>query len=77
MNFPVIGTEATLAQMLSAFDPKKHGGEVMVGGTVGVEAFVDGNSWESRPPPQQGRLAPFDPYGQPPEHVGETPRLEI
>lgn len=36
--------EPTLEQMLAAFDPKKHGGEAMVGGAVGVEAFADGNS---------------------------------
>jgi len=33
-------TEPTLEQMLAAFDPKKHGGESMAGGSVGVEAFV-------------------------------------
>lgn len=33
-------TEPTLAQMLAAFDPKKHGGEVMADGPVGVEAFA-------------------------------------
>lgn len=39
----VIETEAepTLDQMLATFDPKKHGGEVMVGRAVGVEAFAD------------------------------------
>ena len=37
-------TEPTLEQMLSAFDPKKHGGEVMASKPVGVEAFADGNS---------------------------------
>ena len=31
--------ELTLAQMLEAFDPKKHGGELMADGPVGVEAF--------------------------------------
>ena len=33
-------TEPTLEQMLSAFDPKKHGGELMADGSVGVEAFA-------------------------------------
>jgi len=33
-------TEPTLAQMLAAFDPKKHGGEVMVDRPVGVEVFA-------------------------------------
>ena len=33
-------TEPTLEQMLAAFDPKKHGGESMAGGSVGVEAFA-------------------------------------
>jgi antitoxin MazE len=32
--------ERTLKQMLAAFDPKKHGGESMAGGCVGVEAFA-------------------------------------
>ena len=42
----VIDTETapTLEQMLAAFDPKKHGGEVMVGGAVGVEAFANGDA---------------------------------
>ena len=33
-------TEPTLEQMLSAFDPKKHGGELMADGSVGAEAFA-------------------------------------
>jgi antitoxin component of MazEF toxin-antitoxin module len=33
----------SLAQKLKAFDPAKHGGEVMVTGPVGVEAFADGS----------------------------------
>lgn len=33
-------TEPTLEQMLAAFDPKKHGGEVMADRSVGVEAFA-------------------------------------
>jgi antitoxin MazE len=37
-------TEPTLEQMLKAFDPKKHGGEAMAGGAVGVEAFSNGNA---------------------------------
>ena len=37
-------TEPTLEQMLMAFDPKKHGGEAMAGGTVGAEAFANGDS---------------------------------
>lgn len=39
-----IEAEPTLDQMLAAFDPKKHGGEVMVGRAVGVEAFADGDA---------------------------------
>lgn len=35
-------TELTLDQMLAAFDPKKHGGEVMAGGALGMEAFANG-----------------------------------
>jgi antitoxin component of MazEF toxin-antitoxin module len=34
----------SLAQKLKAFDPAKHGGELMVTGPVGVEAFADGSS---------------------------------
>lgn len=34
--------EPTLEQMLAAFDPKKHGGEVMASGAVGVEVFANG-----------------------------------
>ena len=37
-------TEPTLAQMLQAFDPMKHGGEVMASSPVGVEACADGHS---------------------------------
>lgn len=37
-------TEPTLEQMLAAFDPKKHGGEAVAGGAVGVEAFADGDA---------------------------------
>jgi antitoxin MazE len=33
-------SEPTLEQMLAAFEPKKHGGEVMAGHAVGVEAFA-------------------------------------
>ena len=33
-------TEPTLDQMLAAFDPKRHGGEVMADRPVGVEAFA-------------------------------------
>jgi antitoxin MazE len=41
----VIETEAepTLEQMLAAFDPIKHGGEIMADHAVGVEAFSNGN----------------------------------
>jgi hypothetical protein len=35
-------TEATLDQMLAAFDPQKHGSEAMESGAVGVEAFISG-----------------------------------
>jgi antitoxin MazE len=31
-------TEPTLDQMLAAFDPKKHGGELMADGLVGAES---------------------------------------
>ncbi len=37
-------TEPTLDAMLAAFDPKRHGGEVMAGGAVGVEAFAHGDA---------------------------------
>ena len=37
-------TEPTLDKMLAAFDPKKHGGEEMAGGAVGLEAFANGNA---------------------------------
>jgi len=42
----VIETEVqpTLDQMLTAFDPKKHGGEAMAGGAVGAEAFANGDA---------------------------------
>jgi antitoxin MazE len=33
-------TEPTLEQMLAAFDPVKHGGEVMADAPRGVEAFA-------------------------------------
>ena len=33
-------TEPTLEQMLAAFNPKKHGGEVMADAPRGVEAFA-------------------------------------
>ena len=33
-------TEPTLEQMLAAFDPKKHGGEVRADGPVGGEGFA-------------------------------------
>jgi hypothetical protein len=35
-------TEQKLNKKLAAFDPKKHGGEAMAGGAVGVEAFANG-----------------------------------
>lgn len=37
-------TEPTLDQMLAAFDPKKHGGEVMADAAVGVEVFARGDA---------------------------------
>ncbi len=37
-------TEPTLDQMLSAFDPNRHGGEAMSGGAVGEEAFAHGDA---------------------------------
>lgn len=42
----VIETEAerTLDQMLASYDPMKHGGEVMAGRAVGVEAFSEGDA---------------------------------
>jgi antitoxin MazE len=36
--------EPTLDQMLAAFDPKKHGGEVMADRPVGKEAFANGDA---------------------------------
>ncbi len=36
--------EPTLDQMLAAFDPKKHCGEVMAATSVGVEAFAHGDA---------------------------------
>lgn len=36
---PVGAPKLTLAQKLAMFDPAKHGGEAMVTGRVGVEAF--------------------------------------
>lgn len=36
--------EPTLDQMLAAFDPKKHGGEVMADRPVGKEAFANGDT---------------------------------
>lgn len=38
---PSTTPEPTLDQMLAAFDPKRHGGEVMAGRAVGGEAFAD------------------------------------
>lgn len=35
--------EPTLDQMLAAFDPRKHGGEVMADRPVGKEMFADGD----------------------------------
>lgn len=46
-------TELTLDQMLAAFDPKLHGGEVMAGGAVGVEAFADGDAQVSSSAPRR------------------------
>lgn len=37
-------TEPTLEQMLMAFDPKRHGGEVMASRAVGKEAFANGDA---------------------------------
>jgi antitoxin MazE len=37
-------TEPTLDQMLAAFDPKKHGSEVMADNPVGKEAFAHGDA---------------------------------
>lgn len=39
-----IEAEPTLDQMLASFNPMKHGGEVMSGRAVGVEAFADGGA---------------------------------
>lgn len=39
-----IETEPTLEQMLAGFDAKKHGGEAMAGGALGVEAFANGDT---------------------------------
>jgi len=43
-------TEPSLDQLLAAFDPKLHGGEVMAGGAVGVEAFAHGNATKNKAP---------------------------
>ena len=40
-------TEPTLEQMLAAFDPKRHGGEVIADAPVGVEAFAQVRAWNS------------------------------
>ena len=42
--------EPTLDQMLAAFDPKKHAGEVMAGGAVGAEAFAHSDSTKNKAP---------------------------
>ena len=36
--------EPTLDQMLAAFNPKRHGGEVMADRPVGQEAFANGDA---------------------------------
>lgn len=36
---PIVGKKLTLAEKLRAYDPAKHGGEVMVGGRVGSEVM--------------------------------------
>lgn len=36
--------EPTLEEMLTAFDPKKHGGELMADHPVGKEAFAHGDA---------------------------------
>jgi antitoxin MazE len=36
---PVGARKLTLAEKLAMFDPAKHGGEVMVTGRIGTEAF--------------------------------------
>lgn len=36
---PAGAPKLTLAQKLKAFDPARHGGEVMAGGRVGAEVF--------------------------------------
>ena len=36
--------EATLEQMLAAFDPKKHGGEAVADRPLGTEAFANGDA---------------------------------
>lgn len=42
--------QPALDQLLAAFDPKLHGGEVMAGGAVGVEAFAHGNATKNKAP---------------------------
>ena len=37
---PVVETESALEQMLAAFSPTRHGGEVMASGAAGLEAFA-------------------------------------
>ncbi len=39
-----IDVEPTLDQMLAAFDPQKHGSEVMSDRPVGMEAFANGDT---------------------------------
>jgi len=59
-------TEPTLEQMLAAFDPKKHGGEAMAGGAVGVEAFAHGDAQVRALGARAGRdhLHPVQPGGR-------------
>lgn len=62
----IVETEPTLAQMLAAFDPKKHGGEAMAGGAVGVEAFAHGDAQVRALGARAGRdhLHPVQPGGR-------------
>jgi hypothetical protein len=43
------GEEPTLEEMLAAFDPKRHGGEVMSDDLHPVAVLVTGGIWATRP----------------------------
>ena len=43
------GEEPTLEEMLAAFDPKRHGGEVMSDDLQSVAVLITGGVWATRP----------------------------